>query len=74
MTNKERQLARQLARDIKEHERRNDYGGTYGQAAGGFNAAVFAGDAGGVREWVLPGGTRTKDWCEAVDAWAEPVS
>lgn len=69
MTAKEKELAKAFAASIKEHEQRNDYGGTYGQAKQNFTEQVWTNRNDG-SGYALPDGGMTTDIHAAVDAWA----
>ena len=71
MTATSTRLASQFARNILDHERRNDLGGTYHQNRNDFEECVFYFPArGGNKMYALPNGRRTKDFSRAVQAWA----
>jgi hypothetical protein len=69
MTAKEKELAKRFAASIKEHERRNDYGGTRQQDIRDFKEQVWANRSSG-SGYVMPSGRLTKDLRKAVEAWA----
>jgi hypothetical protein len=71
MSDKEKDLARQFARNIEDHERRNDYGGTYEQNKSSLKEVIFYRAFTGASLYLLPSGRKTRSFTRAISRWAD---